>query len=167
MAIFPAAVVRQKRRKLWPLKSRLQNNFQTSGRKSTRLNRPFPTTLASRGLVSATRLKVSARLMQHKGGRAREHRRRKHENTYTHTPCTSRSYHCHLHIPVLCISTRTACLLQPPPWLVLCIECHPLRNNRAPLFLQRWLSFRGKGASASFPTRSQQAQVCATCVAGS
>ena len=38
------------------------------------LNRPFPTTLASRGLVSATRLKVPARLMSHKGARAREHR---------------------------------------------------------------------------------------------
>ena len=61
LAIFPTAIARQKRRKLWPSKSRLQNYFQTSGRKSVRLSRSFPTTLACCGPVSATRLKVSAR----------------------------------------------------------------------------------------------------------
>jgi hypothetical protein len=56
-----------------PSKWWLQNYFRTSGRKSVRLSRPFPTTLASRGPVAATRLKVSARHLQWGGARAREH----------------------------------------------------------------------------------------------
>jgi hypothetical protein len=47
LAIFPAAIARQKRLRLWPSKRRLQIFFRTSGRKSVRLSRPFPATLAS------------------------------------------------------------------------------------------------------------------------
>ena len=40
LAIFSAV---RRNRQLWPSKSWLQNYFQTSGRKFTRLSRPFPT----------------------------------------------------------------------------------------------------------------------------
>jgi hypothetical protein len=43
------------------LERRLQNYFRASARKSVRVSPPFPKALASRGPVSATRLKVFAR----------------------------------------------------------------------------------------------------------
>jgi hypothetical protein len=77
VGIFSSGCREEKTSQTLTPKSRLQNNFETPGRKSRRPNRTFPTTLASRGLVSATRLKVSAhdeRAFVTKMSRAREHR---------------------------------------------------------------------------------------------
>ena len=95
VGIFSSGCREEKTSQTLTPKSRLQNNFQTPGRKSRRLNRTFPTTLASRGLVSATRLKVSAhdeRAFVTKMSRAREHRPWCHQHS-SHQENTSLGVH--------------------------------------------------------------------------